>query len=52
MRDDLAVKMHADQLDVSAEVVAALVAEQFPEWRALPVRPLPSTGGRRGSTPT
>ncbi|WP_328376209.1 aminoglycoside phosphotransferase family protein [Micromonospora zamorensis] len=44
MRDDLAVKMHADQLDVSAEVVAALVAEQFPEWRALPVRPLPSTG--------
>lgn len=44
MRDDLAVKMHADQLDASAEVVAALVAEQFPEWRALPVRPLPSTG--------
>ncbi|MET8549457.1 aminoglycoside phosphotransferase family protein [Micromonospora zamorensis] len=44
MRDDLAVKMHADQLDVSAEVVSALVAEQFPEWRALPVCPLPSTG--------
>ncbi|MFF4880615.1 aminoglycoside phosphotransferase family protein [Micromonospora sp. NPDC000668] len=36
--------MHADQVDVTADVVAALVAEQFPEWRALPVRPLPTTG--------
>ncbi|MET8045225.1 aminoglycoside phosphotransferase family protein [Micromonospora sp. NPDC005215] len=36
--------MHADQVDVSADVVAALVAEQFPRWRGLPVRPLPSAG--------
>lgn len=36
--------MHADQVDLSADVVATLVAEQFPHWRALPVRPLASTG--------
>ncbi|MFF0315827.1 aminoglycoside phosphotransferase family protein [Micromonospora sp. NPDC005252] len=36
--------MHADQVDVSADVVAALVAEQFPRWRGLPVRPLRSAG--------
>ncbi|MGW3620628.1 aminoglycoside phosphotransferase family protein [Micromonospora arida] len=36
--------MHADQVDVSVDVVSALVAEQFPRWRGLPVRPLPSTG--------
>ncbi|TNH27649.1 aminoglycoside phosphotransferase family protein [Micromonospora orduensis] len=36
--------MHADQMDVTVEVVAALVAEQFPQWRGLPVRPLPSAG--------
>ncbi|KAB1940672.1 aminoglycoside phosphotransferase family protein [Micromonospora sp. ALFpr18c] len=36
--------MHVDQVDVSADVVAALVAEQFPRWRGLPVRPLPSAG--------
>ncbi|MEU8331336.1 aminoglycoside phosphotransferase family protein [Micromonospora sp. NPDC048839] len=36
--------MHADQVDVSADVVAALVAEQFPRWRELPVRPLRSAG--------
>ncbi|MBM7493653.1 aminoglycoside phosphotransferase (APT) family kinase protein [Micromonospora luteifusca] len=38
------MRMHTDQVDVSANVVAALVAEQFPQWRALPVRPLASTG--------
>ncbi|KOX12317.1 aminoglycoside phosphotransferase family protein [Micromonospora profundi] len=36
--------MHADQVNVGADVVAALVAEQFPRWRGLPVRPLASTG--------
>ncbi|MEU8213414.1 phosphotransferase [Micromonospora sp. NPDC049044] len=36
--------MHADQVDVLAEVVAALVAGQFPRWRGLPVRPLRSAG--------
>ncbi|WP_030489218.1 aminoglycoside phosphotransferase family protein [Micromonospora chokoriensis] len=36
--------MHADQVDVSVDVVSALVAEQFPQWRGLPIRPLTSTG--------
>ncbi|MFF5182081.1 aminoglycoside phosphotransferase family protein [Micromonospora sp. NPDC000316] len=36
--------MHAGQVEVSADVVAALVAEKFPHWRRLPVRPLASTG--------
>ncbi|MET8358447.1 aminoglycoside phosphotransferase family protein [Micromonospora sp. NPDC005171] len=36
--------MHANQVDVTVEVVAALVAAQFPRWRALPIRPLVSTG--------
>ncbi|MET8279598.1 aminoglycoside phosphotransferase family protein [Micromonospora sp. NPDC005174] len=38
------MRMHADQVDVGADVVAALVAEQFPPWRGLPVHPLPSAG--------
>ncbi|MGC4749780.1 aminoglycoside phosphotransferase family protein [Micromonospora sp. DT201] len=36
--------MHAGQVDITVDVVATLVAEQFPQWRALPVRPLASTG--------
>ncbi|MGW0213420.1 aminoglycoside phosphotransferase family protein [Micromonospora chokoriensis] len=36
--------MHADQVDVTAEVVAGLVAAQFPRWEALPIRPIVSTG--------
>lgn len=36
--------MHADQVDVSADTVAALVASQFPDWADLPVRPITSTG--------
>jgi aminoglycoside phosphotransferase (APT) family kinase protein len=36
--------MHANQLTVSAETVRALVGEQFPEWRALPVRAVASQG--------
>ncbi|MEU7773334.1 aminoglycoside phosphotransferase family protein [Micromonospora taraxaci] len=36
--------MHADQVDVTADVVATLVAAQFPHWRALPIHPLASTG--------
>jgi len=38
------VKMHIDQVDVTAPEVAALVAAQFPQWRDLPVRPLTSHG--------
>ena len=36
--------MHADQVDVTADVVAALVAAQFPQWSSRPVRPLSSHG--------
>ncbi|MFG1652300.1 aminoglycoside phosphotransferase family protein [Micromonospora sp. NPDC049275] len=36
--------MHADQVDVPVDVVAALVAAQFPRWRGLPVRPVSSAG--------
>lgn len=31
------VDMHEGQLHVTAEIVAELIAEQFPEWRQLPV---------------
>jgi len=36
--------MHADQLNVSERIVQDLVAEQFPEWRELPITYLPSQG--------
>lgn len=36
--------MHANQLTVSVETVRRLVDEQFPEWRGLPVRSIPSQG--------
>ncbi|WP_344207944.1 aminoglycoside phosphotransferase family protein [Nonomuraea bangladeshensis] len=36
--------MHDDQVDVPAEVVAALVAEQFPQWTGMEIRRVRSTG--------
>jgi aminoglycoside phosphotransferase (APT) family kinase protein len=36
--------MHPDQVDISVEVVAALVTEQFPQWRELPIRPVTAHG--------
>src|SRR6185437_12780321 len=36
--------MHATQLVVPARTVRALVDEQFPEWRGLPVRSVTSEG--------
>lgn len=39
-----AVQMHANQLAVPVETVRALLDEQFPEWRDLPVRRVPSDG--------
>ncbi|MFB4278879.1 MULTISPECIES: aminoglycoside phosphotransferase family protein [unclassified Nonomuraea] len=38
------MKMHTDQLTVPPETVRALVDEQFPEWRSLPVRSIVSEG--------
>ncbi len=36
--------MHADQLPVPVETVRRLIADQFPQWSALPVRPLVAAG--------
>ena len=36
--------MHADQVDIPVEVVAGLVAAQFPQWRGHPVRSIASGG--------
>lgn len=38
------MRMHADQVDISEEAVAALVVAQFPDWRGLPVRRVTSHG--------
>lgn len=37
-------KMHADEVDVDAELVRRLVAEQFPQWADLPIGEIRSTG--------
>jgi aminoglycoside phosphotransferase (APT) family kinase protein len=39
-----AMTMHDDQLHVDADIVRAMVAEQFPELRALPVAQLATAG--------
>ena len=36
--------MHPDQLVVTVTTVRGLVADQFPQWRALPVRELSTSG--------
>lgn len=36
--------MHDDQVDVTAEVVATLIQEQFPQWSGQVIRLVPSTG--------
>lgn len=42
--DALGVDMHPGQLTVSVEMVHTLVDQQFPQWRPLPVRAVPSHG--------
>lgn len=37
-------KMHADEIETDASVVARLLAAQFPRWASLPVERFPSTG--------
>lgn len=37
-------KLHPDELDIDTALVARLVASQFPEWAALPVERVPSSG--------
>ncbi|SEC93941.1 Predicted kinase, aminoglycoside phosphotransferase (APT) family [Streptomyces sp. 3213] len=36
--------MHADQVDVTSEIVAALIQEQFPQWGGRAIQPLSTTG--------
>ena len=36
--------MHADQVDVTTDIVAAVIQEQFPRWSGKPIQLLPSTG--------
>lgn len=36
--------MHADEIDISVDTVARLIAGQFPRWAGLPLRRVPSTG--------
>lgn len=36
--------MHPDEIDVSQDLVARLVAGQFPQWAELPLRPVPTAG--------
>lgn len=38
------IKLHDDEVDIDASLVARLLAEQFPRWAGLPVRLVPSSG--------
>ncbi len=38
------VRMQTDQVDVTTDVVRGLLAEQFPEWPHVPLRPIPLHG--------
>jgi aminoglycoside phosphotransferase (APT) family kinase protein len=40
----MSVRMHADQVDVDEWLVSRLLAEQFPDWAALPLTPVPEQG--------
>ena len=40
----LASKMHADEVDIDAELVGRLVAKQFPQWADLSISAVRSTG--------
>jgi len=42
--DPFEMDMHPDQLTVSVETVRELVADQFPQWAALPIRKVAGTG--------
>ena len=37
-------KFQAVEIDISADLAARLIAEQFPQWENLPVRPIGSQG--------
>jgi aminoglycoside phosphotransferase (APT) family kinase protein len=37
-------KMHADEVDTDPSLVSRLLADQFPQWRDLPIEPVESSG--------
>src|ERR1700683_1254540 len=39
-----APQLHAGEIDISTGLAARLIAEQFPHWAGLPVRPVSSAG--------
>jgi aminoglycoside phosphotransferase (APT) family kinase protein len=43
-------KMHADEVDIDGDLVARLIADQFPEWAGLPIRPVASAGTVHAAT--
>ncbi|MET8152549.1 hypothetical protein ACIBSW_16220 [Actinoplanes sp. NPDC049668] len=50
------IKLHDDEVDIDAALVARLPAGQFPEWAGLPVRVVAASGTdnvtfRVGDTP-
>jgi aminoglycoside phosphotransferase (APT) family kinase protein len=39
-----APKFHSGEIDISAGLAASLIADQFPRWAGLPIRPVPASG--------
>jgi aminoglycoside phosphotransferase (APT) family kinase protein len=37
-------KMHADEVNTDPSLVSRLLADQFPQWRDLPIEPVESSG--------
>jgi len=37
-------KMHVDEVDIDVALVGRLLTAQFPQWAALPIKPVPSAG--------
>lgn len=40
----MTTRMHADEVTVDPDLVARLIADQFPRWAGLPLTPVPSVG--------
>src|SRR4051812_41784694 len=39
-----AAKMHADEADITTELVRSLITAQFPRWKGLDITPVTSSG--------
>ncbi len=40
----IAGKMHPNEVDTSIDLLSRLLSAQFPQWAALPIQPVPSSG--------